>query len=467
MTTPQQRTPRIAAALEISPNSLSTPISTTRAINLQGLGLTSLVGTEATEALQVLNIQRNQLTSFYGLPTMPALKFLHAEDNQITSFLGMSHQPMLEMLSLEGNPISQRPHFRLMALLSCGERLSIINHTVVTSEEREAVIRLGGSAGIAAKCVSYGWLDVTPEPLTRQGYDQLLARLKVTYTNQVLALDQTHSVGAYMSKSSTAPISAPKPEVAAAPVPPPPPRPSFVPPLSEVSAGPRGERWGDPYMSQGSAAPISAPKSEPRPRSVSSLSEVGPGTKLTLDDLRRHQAPLTTSVAFPPPPPSRSMPTVPRATTALKLTQEELDSFTTWVMFAHGPHSLAVSIGSMDHKTPFTLLSPAASCAITREGGSLGVILDLTHLARDRNSSSRGDAACSPFLRVPLTEVQDIILDDVTRPPCVKIQPDSTSRKIIVCSVTGDNGLPRVNAFFKVLMAVKCTPSQLGHLYSE
>ena len=155
------------------------------ALNLQGLELVSLDGMATMASLEVLNVSDNLLTNFYGIPTHPSLRCLEATNNRITSLLGMSHQPSLEVVSLEGNPICAHPEFRIMVLLACGETVSIINHRMVTDDERHLAQELGGSGGWSARCISFGWTDLAIEERSESWYQALVDDLKVNYVAMV------------------------------------------------------------------------------------------------------------------------------------------------------------------------------------------------------------------------------------------------------------------------------------------
>jgi hypothetical protein len=175
-------------------------VDTVQALNLQNFELVSLDGMPTMASLEILNVSDNRLTNFYGIPTHPSLRCLEASHNRITSLLGMSHQPSLEIVLMDGNPICAHPEFRLMVLLACGETVSIINHRIVTDDERRVAQRLGGSGGWAARCISFGWTDVTPVDRSDRAYEQLVEDLKVNYVAMVRCLDRNYSYGAVMTR---------------------------------------------------------------------------------------------------------------------------------------------------------------------------------------------------------------------------------------------------------------------------
>eukprot|EP00759_Apiculatamorpha_spiralis_P051120 PhF_6_TR5118/c1_g1_i2/m.7253 len=329
---------------------------------------------------------------------MPSLKFLHAESNHITSFLGMSHQPMLEMISLEGNSVSDHPYFRVMALLVCGERLNIINHAVVTSDERELAARLGGSSGVVARCLSYGWLDFNPEPMPRHLYDDLMVKLKASYTNIVLQLDPSKSVGNYLAKHHV---------VVAPPVK----QYGFDFPVQQQQHHQPQQQYQQQPQQSASVSPVSFDHSI----TSSPLSELGP--KLTLNDLKRHQQPPNPTTTPVPqsqqqPQPQQqqqqlSLAPLPKHTThnnfvshsptsALRLTIPELTAIGSITLFVYG-NNLSVSVSGMDGTDKHrTVLSPAASCTVHANG-----TLDFTHLSTP-----------TAFLRLDIQSAVDLMLED-------------------------------------------------------
>eukprot|EP00760_Papus_ankaliazontas_P012559 PhM_4_TR15376/c0_g1_i1/m.12284 len=462
--TPQTPTPGI------NPRSLvdntPSPIAHSRAVNLQAMGLTSLDGMESSEAVQVLNIQENELTNFYGLPTLPNLKFMHCEGNQISSFLGMSYQPMLEMVSLEGNPISDHPHFRIMALLSCGERLNIINHSVVTTEERDLAARLGGSGGLAAKCISYGWVDFTPSAMTRQDYDGLLSMLKQSYTATVLALDTSRSLAAHLqqrsSRSGSAAVSvarAPSSSAASRNDTPAPTANTFARPdegraqqqgPSEGNTFQREESRGQstqsrsgstymppvpqPYPTNGAVRSMGAEYPPPRPQSQPRPADTPPSQALS----------APTSVVKAPP-------------TSLRLSVSELDAISTILMFASHDASLMVSARDVfpqkGGQAVEHTFSVAASAAVHRTG-----LVDLTDLATG-----------TVVMRLDLPRAYDVVLDA----DAVQVHPerhagDPHPRVVLLRCATrsrGSHASALLSSLFKVLLSVKCSPEELQQLY--
>eukprot|EP00759_Apiculatamorpha_spiralis_P024487 PhF_6_TR27913/c0_g1_i1/m.40998 len=128
----------------------------TQVLRLQRRGLTTFQGFIADQSpVEILYVEGNAICNFEGLGTQPYLRELHAQNNHITSFAGMTAQRSLQVLNLGGNPVSRHPYYRLMALLTVGASLRVIDGVDVTSTEKDQAIRLGRHAAIAVNC---GWL---------------------------------------------------------------------------------------------------------------------------------------------------------------------------------------------------------------------------------------------------------------------------------------------------------------------
>ena len=168
-------------------------------LDFRHLSLSSLDGMDIMPFLSKLDLSNNVLSNFYGMPTHPNLSELCINDNRITSFLGMSHQPNLEVLTMLRNPICAHPFFRIMALLACGEHLSVINQTPVSQEERLTCANLGGSGGWAAQCISYGWIGLNE---SSQDFHDIFENsyLKEAYVTVVERLDPISSFAAVVER---------------------------------------------------------------------------------------------------------------------------------------------------------------------------------------------------------------------------------------------------------------------------
>jgi hypothetical protein len=121
-----------------------------------------------------LHMSGNELDSFEHFGTHPELQVLHLEDNRIASFLGMTKQKSLHSIFLRGCPVAAQPHYRIMALLTVGFSLKVIDGRPVDASERDVARKLGPSAALA---VSYGWLlDTTPR--SAADYDKVIVELR-------------------------------------------------------------------------------------------------------------------------------------------------------------------------------------------------------------------------------------------------------------------------------------------------
>lgn len=129
--------------------------------------------------LTVIDLEDNDLEDFRHFGTHSELQELRLEGNQIASFWGLTKQKSLSVLRLKGNPICANANYRLMALLTAGFSLKLIDGAKVTSQEREMARRLGPNAALA---VSYGWLlDLTPR--TADEYDDIISQLRAARKN--------------------------------------------------------------------------------------------------------------------------------------------------------------------------------------------------------------------------------------------------------------------------------------------
>ena len=122
-----------------------------------------------------IRASNNELSSFEHFGTNPSLVKLDVEHNQISSFAGMTRQKSLEDLRIAGNPVSLHPQCRVMALLTIGFSLRVVDGVPIESSERELARRLGPSAALA---VSYGWLLDDLRPKTNEEYDAVIVELR-------------------------------------------------------------------------------------------------------------------------------------------------------------------------------------------------------------------------------------------------------------------------------------------------
>jgi hypothetical protein len=74
-----------------------------------------------------LDLSDNPLRDFTGLPTLPFLRVLRVDNTSIQSFKGALLYPSLETLSIRGCPLATSPNFNLMALLSFGTSIRVLN----------------------------------------------------------------------------------------------------------------------------------------------------------------------------------------------------------------------------------------------------------------------------------------------------------------------------------------------------
>jgi hypothetical protein len=140
----------------------------------QGIESFEGLSDRAEEHFLVINLQRNKLTNFEDFGTHPYLSELHLQHNRIQSFRGLTKQTSLRTLCLQGCPIAAHPYYRLMALLTIGLCIEVIDGLPITSQERHIAKSLGKRAALA---VSYGWL-LDLHPRTADDYDGLISEYK-------------------------------------------------------------------------------------------------------------------------------------------------------------------------------------------------------------------------------------------------------------------------------------------------
>lgn len=164
------------------------------ACEIHGTDLQNLKGMHSDARVIMIDARNNAIESLYGMPSLPGLQCLRLEFNRLESFLGMSYQPALQVLCLTGNPVCDIPHYRILAMLACGESLREIDGDVVTDEERHIFEQLGGSGGIMAQLVSLGWCSLGLDGETDENW--VLEKCKANFLAVSQAIDEQRSFGA-------------------------------------------------------------------------------------------------------------------------------------------------------------------------------------------------------------------------------------------------------------------------------
>ena len=176
-----------SCVLESLPTRASKHMEPSGRLILPACGITSFTGLkelERTACVSTLNggaggltyiaMPGNRLWCFDHFGTHNYLRELHLQDNDLASFMGLTRQPGLEVLNLRGNPIAAHPHYRIMALLTVGRSIKVIDGLRVEAAERDMLKRLGPTCALA---VSYGWLlDLTPR--STEEYNAIIARAR-------------------------------------------------------------------------------------------------------------------------------------------------------------------------------------------------------------------------------------------------------------------------------------------------
>lgn len=145
-------------------------------LDLVEQGVASFEGLDecASECFLTINLQHNRLVNFEHFGTHPHLTELQLQHNAIESFQGLTKQASLRVLCLQGCPIAAHPYYRLMALLTIGLTVELVDGLPVTSHERHVARSLGKRAALAVSC---GWL-LDLRPRTSDDYEALITEHK-------------------------------------------------------------------------------------------------------------------------------------------------------------------------------------------------------------------------------------------------------------------------------------------------
>ena len=136
-------------------------LGTTGFIDLRHTKIPSFTQLGSQPKLRKLNVSHSDITSFETLPSQPVMTQLIANNTKINSYIGLSRQPRLSNLSLKNTPLSNRPHFRLEALIVVGQHLMTLNGEQITNEERAIASRY---PVVAQNLIEAGWKLVHPCP---------------------------------------------------------------------------------------------------------------------------------------------------------------------------------------------------------------------------------------------------------------------------------------------------------------
>uniref|UniRef100_A0A7S1KX23 Uncharacterized protein n=1 Tax=Neobodo designis TaxID=312471 RepID=A0A7S1KX23_NEODS len=143
---------------------------------LPDAGVRSFIGLREVSRGNAVEIAMpgNEIWSFEGFGTNDKLRQLDIRNNRIASFLGMTKQVGLRELLVSGNPVAAHPHYRLMALLTIGFGLRMIDGIAVSREELAYAKALGPMAALAVSC---GWL-LDLHPRSDNEYDSIISELR-------------------------------------------------------------------------------------------------------------------------------------------------------------------------------------------------------------------------------------------------------------------------------------------------
>jgi Leucine-rich repeat (LRR) protein len=126
--------------------------------------------------LTKLYLRDSPLTSLQTLPPQPSLKTLIADNSRIENLAGFNTHSRLSSVSLVGTPISETENFRLSVLLCVGPRLSVINGSPVTENERKLA---QSYPPIARHLVARGWIVQYPPP-SKLDFKYLARQFKIS-----------------------------------------------------------------------------------------------------------------------------------------------------------------------------------------------------------------------------------------------------------------------------------------------
>lgn len=130
-------------------------------LNFSGIKTDNLSRIGNQHALVELVLNDSSITSFGTLQAQKRLKSIIADNSKVQVLSGLSIQPRLSSVSLRNTPVSKDEYFRVELLVVVGPRLSLINGSPVTPNER----RMAQSyPPIARRLVESGWVLQYPPP---------------------------------------------------------------------------------------------------------------------------------------------------------------------------------------------------------------------------------------------------------------------------------------------------------------
>lgn len=130
-------------------------------LNFSGIKTDNLARIGNQQALVELILNDSSITSFATLQPQKRLKSIIADNSKVQVLSGLSIQPRLSSVSLRNTPVSKDEYFRIELLVVVGPRLSIINGSPVTQNER----RMAQSyPPVARRLVEAGWILQYPPP---------------------------------------------------------------------------------------------------------------------------------------------------------------------------------------------------------------------------------------------------------------------------------------------------------------
>ena len=130
-------------------------------LDFSDLPIKDLTQLSQQSALIKLVLNKVPIKSFDTLKEQKNLKEIVADDSKLESFSGLSQQPRLAKISFKNTPLAATENFRIAALVSIGQRLSVINDVPVTKAERR---KAQCYPPIAKRLIDNGWVLQFPPP---------------------------------------------------------------------------------------------------------------------------------------------------------------------------------------------------------------------------------------------------------------------------------------------------------------
>ena len=178
-------------------------------LELRRKNINSFIDIEVPNIISYLDVSNNKITDFFGFTPPSHLNTLILDGNPILSFQNFPIQHQIQSISCFQTPISQHPHFRLLALFALGSKLKRINEVDVTTEELiflsdeklKSFIKSGNTNSLMSRFSSIirsGWIgnffpisldEAEKETIKSQNYP---ISMKIMKLAKILKLDENN-----------------------------------------------------------------------------------------------------------------------------------------------------------------------------------------------------------------------------------------------------------------------------------